>query len=291
MRSCSKVAGRLCFGMPRRPFPHYAACPRLSRGGMAILPPPPRSRMTNSPDLYRLPGFHDPFSSLTHLLGAGAFLFLGMFLIQRVGGNRARVFFLSVYVFTCVFLLSMSGVYHMLERGGTAREVLARLDHGAIFLLIAGTFTPAHGILFRGWLRWGALLLVWSAAVTGVTLKTVFFEDVAEWLGLALYLALAWMGGVSMVLLARRYGFAFIRPLLLGGLAYTAGGVTDFLGWPVAVPGFVHPHEVFHMAILVGVFLHWRFTWQIAGGEVARRLTSGPRPTGRACPRCAAAPH
>ena len=54
-----------------------------------------------------------------------------------------------------VFLLSMSGVYHMMESGGTARAVMGRLDHSAIFVLIAGTFTPVHGILFRGWARWG----------------------------------------------------------------------------------------------------------------------------------------
>src|SRR5947209_1613726 len=114
--------------------------------------------MARLPELHRLPGFYEPFSSASHLLGAGVFLFLGLFLLRRGRGDRARVTYLAVYVFTGVFLLSMSGVYHMHARGGPARQILARLDHAGVFLLIAGTFTPAHGILFRGPLRWGPLL-------------------------------------------------------------------------------------------------------------------------------------
>ena len=109
-------------------------------------------------ELYHLPGFHEPFSAISHLFGALLFLALGVPLLLRGRGSFARVFYLGVYTFSCVLLFSMSGVYHMMVRGGTAHRVIERLDHGAIFILIAGTFTPAHGILFRGWLRWGPLV-------------------------------------------------------------------------------------------------------------------------------------
>jgi channel protein (hemolysin III family) len=220
------------------------------------------------PELRHLPGFYEPLSAASHLLGAAVFLVLGLFLLRRGRGDPARLAFLGVYAGSCVLLFSMSGVYHMMSRGGPAHRVLGRLDHSAIFVLIAGTFTPAHGLLFRGWLRWGPLALVWAAAAAGVTLKTVFFDETAEWLGLSLYLTLGWLGAGTAVLLARRFGFAFIRPLLSGGLAYTAGGLMEFLGWPVLLPGVVHAHEVFHLAVLAGAFCHWRFIWQFATGAV-----------------------
>src|SRR6266404_6193089 len=116
-------------------------------------------------DLHSLPGFHDPVSAITHLLGAVVFLVLGYRLVLHAWGRWDRVAFLAVFGFANVFLFTMSALYHMMEFGGTARAVMERLDHGAIFVLIAGTFTPAHGILFRGVGRWGFLLLIWTAAI------------------------------------------------------------------------------------------------------------------------------
>ncbi len=233
------------------------------------------------PELYRLPGFHEPFSALSHLAGAAVFLALGCLLVWRGCGDRSRMMFLGAYAASCVLLFSMSGVYHMMTRGGAARQVMVRLDHGAIFLLIAGTFTPTHGLLFRGRLRWVPLALVWAAAVAGITLKTIYFDELPEWVGLIFYLALGWFGVVSAALLARRYGFAFIKPLLFGGIAYSVGGVAELLGWLVLVPGLIHPHEVFHLAVLMGAFFHWLFVWQFASGEV-RVLSGRPRKVVRA---------
>src|SRR5262245_20522591 len=221
-------------------------------------------------DLYPLPGFYDPVSALSHLLGAVVFALLTPALLRRGRGDPARVAFLGVFAFACVFLLSMSAVYHMLPRGTGGRSVMERLDHGAIFVLIAGTFTPAHGILFRGAARWGPLLLIWAAAITGITLKTVFFSSLAEWLGLTFYLSLGWVGAFSAGVLWWRYGLGFLAPLLWGALAYTVGSVLEFLswGWLWFIPGVVGPHELFHLAVLAGAGCHWYWVWRFAPGEV-----------------------
>jgi channel protein (hemolysin III family) len=226
--------------------------------------------------MYPIPGFSDPVSSLSHLLGAGVFACLTPFLLWRGRGNALRLTLLSVFAFSTVFLLSMSGVYHLLSEGGAGRAVLQRLDHGAIFVLIAGTFTPLHGILFRGWWRWGPLLFVWAAAITGITLKTIFFTGLAEWLGLTFYLALGWFGAVSGLELWRRHGMAFVRPMLWGGVAYTIGGTLEFLRPPFLIPGVLGPHELFHLAVLVGISFHWRFVWQFASGKVPPRKSTRP---------------
>ena len=106
-------------------------------------------------EIIPLPGFSEPFSSWTHLLAAGTALLGGYVLFTRGRGNALRIFSLLVFSFSLIFLFSMSGVYHLLEPGRAPREVFMHLDHSAIFVLIAGTFTPIHIILFRGPLRWG----------------------------------------------------------------------------------------------------------------------------------------
>lgn len=231
-----------------------------------------------------IPGFSEPVSSLTHILGASVFAVLACFLLWRGRGNGVRVTFLGIYAFSCVFLLSLSGVYHLLTPGGDGRAVLKRLDHGAIFILIAGTFTPVHGILFRGRARSVPLLLIWSAAATGIILKIVFFDEFPEWLGLSLYLGLGWAGVASGVVLWHRFGPAFVQPLVWGAAAYTVGAVLEFLRWPVLLPGIVGSHELFHGAVLVGVGFHWRFVSQFAPGGMLWEEGLPAEPIGEA--RC-----
>jgi channel protein (hemolysin III family) len=205
---------------------------------------------------------------LTHLIGAGVFTGLGALLIWHGKGNPARILSLGVYVFSTVLLMSMSGVYHLLSPHTGGRTVLQRLDHDAIFVLIAGTFTPMHIILFRGAWRWAPLLFMWTAAITGVTLKSIFFSSLPEWLGLVLYLSMGWFGAVSGTVLWLRHGWRFITPLFWGGVAYSIGGLLEFLQWPTLIPSVVGPHELFHVAVLAGAALHWRFVYQFAGGTL-----------------------
>src|SRR4051812_43029660 len=144
-----------------------------------------------------IPGFSDPFSSLSHLTGALAFACLSVPLLRRGWGNAGRVLSLLVFAVACILLLTMSGVFHMLSPSSPGRYVLQRLDHAAIFLLIAGTFTPVHAILFTGPWRWGVLIAIWTIAITALTIKTVFFAALPEWAGLLMYLGFGWLGLVS----------------------------------------------------------------------------------------------
>jgi len=235
-----------------------------------------------------IPGFSDPVSSLTHLAGALVFAILGGFLIARGRGEAQRVISLTVFVFSCVLLLSLSGVYHLLTPETAARGVLARLDHAAIFVLIAGSFTPVHVILLRDRWQWHLLAWIWAAAIAGLTLKTVYFNTMPAWLGLLMYLGLGWLGLISTIALARRFGVRFVLPLVWGALAYTIGAVAEFLAWPVLVRGIVGPHEVFHLAVLAGVSFHWSFIRGIAAG--APYLTGGGRVTEIGKPLAATSP-
>jgi channel protein (hemolysin III family) len=227
--------------------------------------------MGREPDLYHLTCMYEPFSAISHLLGAIVFVFLGLRLLQRGRGDRSRLMFLGVFAGGCVVMLIISGLYHIPARGTGPHRILERIDHATIFVFIAATFTPTHGLLFDGWLRWGPLSAIWGVTLLAVTLKTLFFDYLPESIGFSFYLTLGWSGGITMFLLGRRYGFAFIRPLLIGGVIYSIGGVVEFFQTAVLVPGYIHSHETLHITVLVGAYCHWLFMWQFAAGEPGPR--------------------
>lgn len=220
--------------------------------------------MPGSQELYHLPGFYEPFSAISHLIAAPVFFILGIRLLLHARGDWRRQIFLGIFALAAVFCLAMSGVYHMMVRGGVAHGVLGRLDFACIYILIAATFTPGHGILFRGPLRSWPIFLIWSGAILGLTMKAILYQGVPDYLSLTFFLTLGWFGVLSAVLLYRRFGFLFILPLLLGGLAYSFGGVMDLLGRGWLIPGIIGPHEMMHIWVLVGLSCHYRFVWGIA---------------------------
>ena len=106
-----------------------------------------------------------------------------------------------------------------------------------------------------------------------------------------------WLGLISGGALWRRFGFHFVEPVLWGGVAYSIGAVLDFLNWPVIVPGVIRSHELFHVAVLIGLGFHWAFAFAIADGrhsprEVRRALhpelalldAGAPEPKRRSAP-------
>ncbi len=221
-----------------------------------------------------IPGFSEPFSSITHLCAAFLY-FIGMFfLISKGKGNVARMTSLMIFSFSLVFLFSMSGVYHLLEPGGVPRDVLRRLDHTAIWALIAGTFTPMHVILFRGVWRWGILVLVWVVAITGQTLEAIFLTELPESLILFFFLALGWLGALSGFMFRRSYQQdRSVHLLLFGGVSYSVGAMIDFLRWPTLIPGVIASHEIFHLFVILGSFFHWLFIYRWAHYPVGDKIT------------------
>jgi channel protein (hemolysin III family) len=219
-----------------------------------------------------IPGFSDPVSAMTHLLGSGVFAVLGFFLVRK--GRRAdgsgwnwRMTGLTSFAFAAVAQLGISGAYHILQPGLAPRLVMQQIDHTAIFVLIAASFVPAHAILFRGWRRWGILLILFALAAAGITFNFLYFNGLPEIFGLMFYVAMGWVGAYSGYALYHRYGWRFIRPLVWGGIAYTLGGAIEFLRRPILIDGVVGPHELFHLAVLAGLGFHFRFAFSFADGK------------------------
>lgn len=209
-------------------------------------------------------GFSDPVSSMTHLFSIPAILIFGIILLRKLRGDFNRTLTLSIFLFAVVFLLTMSGMFHLLTPGTNARYVFQVLDHAAIFILIAATFTPIHILQFKGFMRWGVLLLVWITAITSITFKSVYFDEVPESLSLALYLGIGWLGALTGYQLYRRFGLYTITPLLNGAMAYSMGATMEFMRFPILLPGVIGPHELFHVLVLFGIGFHWQFVQRMA---------------------------
>lgn len=224
-------------------------------------------------DVIAIPGFSEPISCWTHLLAAALSVVGFIYLFRRGRGNLGRLFALGLFSFSLLFLFSMSGVYHLLEVGGEPRAVLQRLDHAAIWVLIAGTFTPIHTILFRGAWRWGILLLVWAIAITGLVLEVVFFSSIPEWLTLIFYLGLGWIGFLTAWRFSRQFGERSVHLLWLGGVFYSIGAVLEFQRWPILISGVIGPHEIFHLFVIAGAWTHWLFVYKWASHPIREQIT------------------
>lgn len=209
-------------------------------------------------------GFAEPVASVAHYVAAVVALLAAPGLLRSAGTCSMRRGVMTVFVTAVVCLFLASGTFHLLEPGSVEREVARRVDHAAIWMLIAGSLTAIHALAFRERWRWWVVAAIWAAALTGIVLKALFVEGLPDSVWLALYLGLGWMGMLVMIKIAYARGWSSVRLLLLGGLVYSVGALMDLAQVPVLIPRVVGSHEVFHFAVITGVFLHWRYVRQLA---------------------------
>ena len=113
----------------------------------------------------------DPFSAISHYVGAAAALPAAVFLLAWGGSTPERTAALAVYGASLFGLFFASGLYHTPIAAPKVLERLRKLDHAAIYLLIAGTYTPFCVLAFAGFWRWGLLAVIWSLAAAGIVVK------------------------------------------------------------------------------------------------------------------------
>lgn len=190
-------------------------------------------------------------NSVSHGVGLMAALVAAPVLVldafQR--GGAATVLGAAVFAVTMVLLYLTSTLYHALPQN-KAKRVFRALDHGAIFLLIAGTYTPFTLGVLRGTWGWTLLGLVWSLAVAGVILKAVGRLRYPV-LSTCLYLGMGWLVLIAVRPLWLHIPMAGLLWLLAGGIAYTAG-VAFF-----AAERLRYNHFVWHLFVLAGTACHF----------------------------------
>lgn len=202
-----------------------------------------------------------------HLLAFCTAVPTGLALIVAVDGG-ARTAAAAVYVVSLLLGLGVSSAYHRIDWSPRMREVMQRLDHAAIYLLIAGTYVPLCVVALPP--AWGVplLVVVGIGASAGVVLKS-FGVDRARWVGYALYPVLGW----AAVAVAPALWW-YLDPLEFwlvvgGGLAYTIGFPVLLVKRPDPLPTVFGYHEVWHSFTVLAAVLHF-----VAVGSITGALTS-----------------
>jgi hemolysin III len=180
----------------------------------------------------------------------------GIVLVVLADGGRPRLA-AWLYAVTLATMLGASVLYH---RGrwssASVRAWIRRLDHAAIYLFIAGTYTPFALLAFDGALGTAILVIVWAGAGAGLLLKLVWV-DVPALVATLPYLALGWIGVVALPELFASTGAAVSALVIVGGGLYTLGALTYVLRRPDPVPTVFGFHEVFHLLVVAAAAVQY----------------------------------
>jgi hemolysin III len=190
-------------------------------------------------------------NSVTHGLGALMSL-VGLILLSVYAGMRGDAWHqtaVAIFGATLILLYLASTLYHSLP-GARVKAVLRILDHAAIYLLIAGTYTPFTLVTLRGPWGWSLFGVVWGLALVGVILAATSLGK-HRVLGMTIYMGMGWVILVAFKPLLGALAPAGIGLLAAGGLLYTVGIV--FYAWR----SLRYHHTVWHLFVLAGSILHY----------------------------------
>jgi len=198
----------------------------------------------------------EPVNSLTHWGGAILGL-IGLIALLIVGWDTpAKIISLTVYGLSLIFLFSASATYHMVQVKDKALEIFRKVDHAAIYVLIAGTYTPFCVNAFEGFWKWGMLSIIWSLAVIGIVIK-VFFIRAPRWLNAGIYLVMGWLSVTAAGQMLAALPAWVLTWMIIGGVIYTLGAIvyiTKIFNFKPGVFGF---HEVWHIFVLLAAAAHF----------------------------------
>lgn len=180
-------------------------------------------------------------------LHAGTFpcvIVAGFALVALARSEQARLA-AAVYGLTSALLFGVSALYHRWRTPGWARDLLHRLDHANIFLIIAGTYTPLSVLALRGDERLAVLAGIWTGAALGIAFRVTWMRA-PRWLYTALYIALGWVAVFILPQLLHGAGLPAFVLIVTGGILYSVGGLVYALRRPDPSPRWFGFHEVFH---------------------------------------------
>lgn len=189
-------------------------------------------------------------------LGAVPIVLVAGIVLTATGPTLAGRLTAAVFTFTAVLLFGTSAVYHRGNWADRPRNVLRRLDHSNIFIIIAGTYTPLCVLLLPAPTSIIVLSAVWVGAIGGVLLR-VLWLGAPRWVYVPLYLLLGWVAVGFIAPFYQAGGAAIVWLIGAGGLAYTAGAIIYGTRWPDPSPRYFGFHEVFHALTIAGFACHF----------------------------------
>lgn len=191
------------------------------------------------------------FNTITHgigtLLSIAGLVILTVFAALR--GNVWHVVSYTIFGSSLVILYLSSTLYHSFTKKNI-KNIFARFDHSAIFLLIAGTYTPFVLTVIRGPLGWTLFGLIWGLAIMGIVIRSIYltrYRKLMVWI----YLAMGWMFLIAIVPIIKNLPASSITFLFIGGGCYSAGII--FYIWRQ----LKYAHGIWHLFVMAGSIMHF----------------------------------
>ena len=208
----------------------------------------------------------DPFAGLSHLVGAILAIAGMVVLICMSPGKPWHIVSFSIYGATMITLYLASAVYHLIPQSVERMEQWLAVDQAAIYLLIAGTYTPICLVPLRGPWGWSLFGVIWGLAFTGIALRFAW-KSAPKWLSLVLYLAMGWLCVIGGQALVKSLSPTAMAYLVLGGVLYTVGSVVFVTDRPRLWPGKFGAHDLWHVFVLGASGCHFALMCLLALGR------------------------
>lgn len=191
------------------------------------------------------------FNSISHLIGAALALagMVVLVVLASLQGDPWKVVSFSIYGASLFLLYTLSTLYHSLR--GRAKQIFMKLDHVAIYLLIAGTYTPFTLITLRGAWGWTLFVIIWGLAIVGIIVDSRHKEG-SRAIQMIIYLLMGWLILVAMKPLVQVLDNGALVLLVLGGVFYTSGII-----FYVIDERMKHAHGIWHLFVLAGSISHY----------------------------------
>ena len=202
----------------------------------------------------------DPGSALTHFIAMVMAIIAAMPLLLKAARDSGylHVSALTIFILSMIGLYAASTIYHTLDISPKINQMLRKIDHMMIFILIAGTYTPVCLIVLGDRSGYSLLALVWGIAIAGIIINALWI-NCPKWFSSLIYIAMGWVCVLAIrqiILVLPRAAFGW---LLAGGIIYTVGGVIYALKLPIfnSRHKYFGSHEIFHLFVMGGSFCHY----------------------------------
>jgi len=201
-------------------------------------------------------GMKEPVNTLTHFIAFLTAIAGLVFLIVSTWDEPPKLLVMTIYGTSLVLLYGASSLYHWIKTSPRKELILRKIDHVAIYILIAGSYTPVFYYGLGGAWRWTMLIAVWVLAGIGIILK-MFLLNVPRTVSTAFYLSLGWIALVPFAMLVKTIPLGGIIMMVTGGVVYTVGALIYATKRLNFFPNRFGFHEIFHLFIVAGSVTHY----------------------------------
>lgn len=202
----------------------------------------------------------DPGSALTHFIAMILTMIAATPLLMKAvrDSGHLHVSALAIFILSMIGLYAASTIYHTLDISPGVNQMLRKIDHMMIFILIAGTYTPVCMIVLGDKTGWSLLTLVWGIAIVGILINALWITC-PKWFSSLIYIAMGWVCVLAITKILNSMPKAGFLWLLAGGVIYTVGGIIYAMKLPFFNSRHKNfgSHEIFHLFVMGGSICHY----------------------------------